>query len=91
MTDDDAGQHRVISHLGTLLEARDMTLVQLAARTDITVANLSVLKNGRARAVRFSTLTAVCDALQCQPGDILEVTPHTTGVRPHQLPDASRL
>lgn len=74
MTVDDTGQHRVVSHLGALLEAQEMTLVQLAALTGITVANLSVLKNGRARAIRFSTLTAVCDVLGCQPGDILEVT-----------------
>nr|WP_255502259.1 helix-turn-helix domain-containing protein [Cellulomonas sp. JH27-2] len=56
-----------------LLEARGMTLVQLAELTGITVANLSVLKNGRARAIRFTTLTAVCDALRCQPGDVLAV------------------
>ncbi len=74
MTTEDGAPHRVISHLGALLEARGMTLVQLAALSGITVANLSVLKNGRARAIRFSTLTAICDVLQCQPGDILEVT-----------------
>ncbi len=72
--DDDEGRHRVVSHLGALLDARGMTLVQLAALTGITVANLSVLKNGRARAIRFSTLTAVCDVLGCQPGDLLQVT-----------------
>ncbi|MBD8058150.1 helix-turn-helix domain-containing protein [Cellulomonas sp. JH27-2] len=70
MTDDD---HRVVCHLDRLLEARGMTLVQLAELTGITVANLSVLKNGRARAIRFTTLTAVCDALRCQPGDVLAV------------------
>ncbi|WP_308121532.1 helix-turn-helix domain-containing protein [Actinotalea ferrariae] len=64
----------MVSHLGTLLEDRGMTLVQLAAASGITVANLSVLKNGRARAIRFSTLTAICDVLQCQPGDVLEVS-----------------
>ena len=74
MTDDETGQHRVVSHLGALLDAQGMTLVQLAALSGITVANLSVLKNGRARAIRFSTLTAICDVLGCQPGDILEVT-----------------
>ncbi len=74
MTDDDAS-HRVVSRLGTLLDERGMTLVQLAAATGITVANLSVLKNGRARAIRFSTLTAVCDALGCTPGDLLDVAP----------------
>ncbi|WP_318241433.1 helix-turn-helix domain-containing protein [Cellulomonas avistercoris] len=73
MSDDATGQHRVVSHLARLLEVRNMSLVQLAALSGITVANLSVLKNGRARAIRFSTLTAVCDVLQCQPGDLLEV------------------
>ena len=73
MSDDEGGRHRVVSHLAELLEARSMSLVQLASLTGITVANLSVLKNDRARAVRFSTLTAVCDVLGCQPGDILEV------------------
>ncbi|NAZ80507.1 helix-turn-helix domain-containing protein [Kineococcus sp. R8] len=51
-----------------------MTLTQLAERAGVTVVNLPVLKNDRARAVRFSTLTAVCDALDCQPGDLLSVT-----------------
>ena len=73
MSAEDASHHRVVSHLGALLEARGMTLVQLASLSGITVANLSVLKNGRARAIRFSTLTAVCDVLGCQPGEILEV------------------
>lgn len=75
MTGDDDARHRVVSHLGALLEERGMTLVQLAALSGITVANLSVLKNGRARAIRFSTLTAVCDVLGCQPGDLLGVAP----------------
>jgi putative transcriptional regulator len=64
-----------VSRLGDLLDARGMTLVQLAALSGITVANLSVLKNGHARAIRFSTLTAVCDVLGCQPGDVLVVSP----------------
>ena len=50
-----------------------MTLTELARRVDITLANLSVLKNGRARAIRFSTLTALCSALDCEPGDILKL------------------
>ena len=50
-----------------------MTLTQLAERVDITIVNLSILKNGRARAIRFSTLTALCDALNCQPADLLSV------------------
>lgn len=68
-----ADDHRVVCHLDRLLNERGMTLVELAARTDITVVNLSVLKNGRARAIRFTTLTAVCDALGCTPGDLFEV------------------
>jgi putative transcriptional regulator len=64
-------QHRVVVRLDRLLEERGMTLTELAVRVDVTIVNLSVLKNGRARAIRFSTLTALCDALGCQPGDIL--------------------
>ncbi|MDP9259237.1 MAG: helix-turn-helix domain-containing protein [Actinomycetota bacterium] len=48
-----------------------MTLTDLAEQIDITIVNLSILKNGRARAIRFSTLTALCEALDCQPGDLL--------------------
>jgi len=73
MTSDDAAGRRVVCELGTLLTARQMTLVQLAAQTGITVANLSVLKNDRARAIRFTTLAAICDALHCQPGELLRV------------------
>ncbi len=58
-------------HLDELLVARGMTLVELSARVGVTVANLSVLKNGHARALRFNTLTAICDALDCTPGDVL--------------------
>ncbi|MGV8979351.1 MAG: helix-turn-helix domain-containing protein [Cellulomonas sp.] len=63
--------HRITCHLGPLLEARGMTLVQLSELTGVTVANLSVLKNDRARAIRFTTLTAICSALGCDPGDVL--------------------
>jgi putative transcriptional regulator len=66
-----AGEHRIVVHLDRLLKERGMTLTELAQRVDITNVNLSVLKNGRARAVRFSTLTGLCEALDCQPGDIL--------------------
>lgn len=65
--------HRVTVRLDAVLEERDMTLTELADRIGITLANLSILKNGRARAVRFSTLTALCDVLDCQPGDLLRV------------------
>ncbi|QAY71722.1 transcriptional regulator [Xylanimonas protaetiae] len=54
-----------------VLAAREMTLTELASRVGITLANLSILKNGRARAVRFSTLAAICRELGCQPGDVL--------------------
>jgi putative transcriptional regulator len=74
-TDDDPAGHRVVCHLDQLLAERGMTLTELAQRAGVTVVNLSVLKNGRARAVRFSTLTAVCDALGCQPCDLLSVAP----------------
>ena len=57
--------------LDDLLYARRMTLTELAERVGITLANLSILKTGKARAIRFSTLEAICEALQCQPGDIL--------------------
>lgn len=67
--------HRVACHLDQLLEDRGMTLTELAQRVGVTVVNLSVLKNDRAKAVRFSTLTAICDALDCQPGDVLSVRP----------------
>ena len=70
MTDDD---HSVTVHLGTLLEERGMTLTEFADRIGITLANASILKNGRARAIRFSTLTAICDVLECQPGDLLQI------------------
>ena len=65
--------HRVVCHLDTLLEQRDLTLTELADRVGVSVVNLSVLKNDRAKAVRFSTLTAVCDVLRCQPGDLFSV------------------
>jgi putative transcriptional regulator len=64
-------EHGVGVHLDELLEARGMTLTQLADLVDVTVVNLSVLKNGRARAIRFSTLAALCEVLECQPGDLL--------------------
>jgi putative transcriptional regulator len=69
--------HRIVCHLDELLREREMTLVELAERAGVTVVNLSVLKNDRARAVRFTTLTAVCDVLQCQPGDVLSLQPQS--------------
>jgi putative transcriptional regulator len=67
----DAPEHGIVVYLDRLLEERGMTLTELAERVDVTVVNLSILKNGRARAIRFSTLSALCEALQCQPGDLL--------------------
>ena len=61
----------VTFHLDELLESRGLTLTELANRVDITLVNLSVLKNNRARAIRFSTLEALCKVLDCQPGDLM--------------------
>jgi putative transcriptional regulator len=61
----------IIVKLDDLLYARRMTLTELAEKVDITLANLSILKTGKAKAIRFSTLAAICEALDCQPGDIL--------------------
>ncbi|WP_328438212.1 helix-turn-helix transcriptional regulator [Streptomyces sp. NBC_00457] len=66
-------EHRVQVHLDRLLAERGMTLSELAARVGVTVVNLSILKNDRARAIRFSTLTAICRELNCQPGDLLSI------------------
>jgi len=65
----------IIVNLDVMMAKRKMSLNELAERVDVTVANLSVLKNNRAKAVRFSTLEAICKALDCQPGDILEYVP----------------
>jgi putative transcriptional regulator len=61
--------------LDDLLHDRRMTLTELAERVDLTLANLSILKTGKARAIRFSTLEAICGALNCQPGDLLRFEP----------------
>jgi putative transcriptional regulator len=65
--------HRIEVRLDDILIIRGLTLVELADQVGVTVANLSILKNGHARAIRFSTLTALCDALDCTPGDLLKV------------------
>ena len=67
----DGADHRVVCRLDRILAERGMTLVELAERAGITVVNLSVLKNDRARAIRFSTLAAVCEALECEIGELL--------------------
>ena len=65
----------IVVNLDVMMARRKMTLSQLAEKVDITLANLSILKNNKARAVRFSTLEAICKALDCQPGYILEFVP----------------
>ena len=62
----------IIVNLDVMLARRKMSLSELSERVDISIVNLSILKTGKARAVRFSTLEAICHALDCQPGDILE-------------------
>ncbi len=62
----------IVINLDMMLAKRKMTLSELSERVDISIVNLSILKTGKARAVRLSTLDAVCDVLDCQPGDILE-------------------
>ena len=62
----------IVVKLDELLHQRRMSLTELADRIDITLANLSILKTGKARAIRFSTLEAICSVLACQPGDLLE-------------------
>jgi putative transcriptional regulator len=65
----------IVVNLDVELAKRKMSVSELAAAVDITVANISVLKNGRAKAVRFSTLDAICSVLGCQPGDLLTYVP----------------
>jgi putative transcriptional regulator len=73
----------ILVKLDDLLHDRRMTLTELAERIDITLANLSILKTGKARAIRFSTLEAICEVLACQPGDLLEFRHDSgTGERP---------
>jgi putative transcriptional regulator len=64
----------IVINIDVMLAKRKMSVTRLAERVGITMANISVLKNGKAKAIRFSTLEAICAALECQPGDILECT-----------------
>ena len=66
------GAMAIIINMDVVMAKRKMTLTELAERVDITPANLSILKTGKAKAVRFSTLEAICRELECQPGDIIE-------------------
>lgn len=65
----------IVVHLDEVMARRRMSLTELSQTVDITLANLSILKTGKAKAVRFSTLEAICAALECQPGDILSFDP----------------
>jgi len=65
----------IVVNIDVMLARRKMSLTELSEKVGITMANLSILKTGKARAVRFSTLEAICRALDCQPGDILEYRP----------------
>ena len=66
----------IIVNLDVMMAKRKISLTELANQVDLTQANLSILKNNKAKAIRFSTLEAICKALHCQPGDILEFVPH---------------
>lgn len=72
----------IIINIDVMMAKRKMSLGELSERVDITPANLSILKNGHAKAVRFSTLDAICRELDCQPGDLLEYRPEAPAPRP---------
>jgi putative transcriptional regulator len=76
-------EHQIRVHLDRLLQEHQMTLSELAARVGVTVVNLSVLKNDRAKAIRFTTLSAICREFNCQPGDILSFAPPVDPPLPH--------
>ena len=78
----------IIVNLDVVLAQRKLRLNDLAAAVDITPQNLSILKTGKAKAIRFSTLEAICHTLQCQPGDILEFRPD---LQPQNIPDKNNL
>jgi putative transcriptional regulator len=69
-------------HLDDILAQRSMSLTDLAAQVGLTLANLSILKTGKARAIRFSTLEALCNALDCQPGDLMSYVPERSLLQP---------
>ena len=71
----------IIINLDVMMAKRKIGLTELAREVDITMANLSILKNNKAKAVRFTTLNAICKALDCQPGDILEYVPEEKGIQ----------
>ena len=65
--------HHIVCHLGNLLDEREMTLTALADAVGVSLVNLSIMKNNRAKAIRYSTLTAICQVLNCQPGELLSL------------------
>ncbi|WP_152656725.1 helix-turn-helix transcriptional regulator [Oceanobacillus sp. CFH 90083] len=69
----------IVIHIDVMLAKRKMSVTELTEKVGITMANLSILKNGKAKAIRFSTLEKICEALECQPGDILEYVPDKEG------------
>jgi putative transcriptional regulator len=77
--EDTGAEHGIEVHLDKLLADRGMTLTQLSEEVGVTIVNLSILKNGRAKAIRFSTLTALCEVLHCQPGDLMTWRPADSG------------
>lgn len=81
----------IIINIDVMMARRKMSLGELAERVDITPANLSILKNGKAKAVRFSTLEAICRELDCQPGDIIEYRPDDANGRTEtRIPNPSK-
>ena len=68
----------IVVNLDVMMAKRKMSLNELSEKVDLTLSNLSILKTGKAKAIRFSTLTALCKALDCQPGDLLEYVQETT-------------
>jgi putative transcriptional regulator len=85
-TSPDGDGHAIVIHLDKLLADRGMTLTELSERVGVSIVNLSILKNGHARAIRFSTLTRLCEALGCQPGDLLSC--NGAGSQPGPQPDS---
>ena len=69
----------IIVNVDVMMARRKMSLTELAGKVDLTLANLSILKTGKAKAIRFSTLEALCHALDCQPGDLLDYVPEVIG------------
>ncbi len=67
----------IVVNLDVMMAKRKMSLNELSEKVDLTLSNLSILKTGKAKAIRFSTLTALCEALDCQPGDLLEYVQET--------------